>query len=253
MGGIVAINRTQASALRPMSDLSDYRVESGDPDPRGWSVIGSDGDRIGRVVDLLVDQSAMKVRQLLIDTDAGRGEADALITLDVEDVDVRPSTREVLIRGEAGQAFDIAAHRYEGAYSSTAGRAEAHERLTRTEEELAIGKREVSRGEVRIGKHVETEHVTEPVTRRREEVVIERRPVEAGARDDAAAIGDAEVRVPLMEEEVIVEKRPVVKEELVVGKRVVEVREEVEADVRRERFDIDENASPKRSGRGDKR
>ena len=249
----MAINRTQASGLRPMSDLSDYRVESGDPDPRGWSVIGSDGDRIGRVVDLLVDQSAMKVRQLLIDTDEGRGDENALITLDIEAVDVRPSTREVLIRGEAGQAFDTAAHRYEGAYSSAAGTAKEHERLTRTEEELAIGKREVSRGEVRIGKHVETEHVTQPVTRRREEVVIERRPVEAGARADAAPIGDAEVRVPLMEEEVIVEKRPVVKEELVVGKRVVEEREEVEADVRREEFDIDENldrASRERSGRG---
>jgi len=256
MGGIVAINRTQASGLRPMSDLSDYRVESGDPDPRGWSVIGSDGDRIGRVVDLLVDPAAMKVRQLLVDTDADRGNADALITLDVEDVDVRPNTREVLVRGEAGQAFDTAAHRYEGTYSSTAGTAKEHERLTRTEEELAIGKREVARGEVRIGKHVETEHVTEPVTRRREELVIERRPVEAGARGDAATIGDAEVRVPLMEEELIVEKRPVVKEELVVGKRVVEEREEVEADVRREEFDIDENlerASPERPGRGDRR
>ena len=258
----MATNQRQASELRPMNDLSDYRIEPGDSDPRGWSVIGSDADRIGSVVDLLVDTSAMKVRQLLVETDGGRSDEDdrssdnRLIALDLDDVDLRPSTREVLARSHAGRGFDRAAHRYEGAYSSTTRTATDEQRLTRTEEELAIGKREVSRGEVRIGKHVETEHVTQPVTRRREEVVIQRRPVEAGAHPDDAAIGDAEVRVPLIEEEVIVEKRPVVKEELVVGKRVVEERDEVEAEVRREKFDIDQNVevtSRERSGRDDGR
>ena len=42
-----------------------------------------------------------------------------------------------------------------------------------------------------------------------------------------------------MEEEVIVEKRPVVKEELVVGKRIVEDGDVVETEVRKEQFDID--------------
>ena len=116
--------------------------------------------------------------------------------------------------------------------------------LTRSEEELNIGKREVSRGEARVSKHVETEHVSEPVTRRREEVVIERRPVEADARADATIGESGEIRVPLTEEEVVVEKRPVVKEELVIGKRVVEERDVVETDVRRERFDIDDNVTP---------
>ena len=48
--------------------------------------------------------------------------------------------------------------------------------------------------------------------------------------------------MPLMEEEVVVEKRPVVKEELVIGRRVVEERDTVEAEVRREKFDIDNSA-----------
>ena len=67
--------------------------------------------------------------------------------------------------------------------------------------------------------------------------------------------GSDEVRIPLTEEELVVEKRPVVKEELVVGKRVVEDRDVVEAEVRREEFDIDTAATPKgeRSrGRGDR-
>jgi uncharacterized protein (TIGR02271 family) len=252
----VATNRTQASGLRPMSDLSDYRIEPGDPDPRGWTVVGTDDHPIGTVADLLVDTSAMKVRQLLVDTASDREDEHSLVSIDVSEIDVRPGERQVLARGYAGQTFDVSAHRYEGAYSSSTGRAAGEERLTRSEEELAIGKRKVTGGEARIGKHVETEHISQPVTRRREEVVVERRPVEAGARGDAATIGDAEVRVPLMEEEVTVEKRPVVKEELVVGKRVVEDRDQVEAEVRREEFDIDERveaASRDRSGRGDKR
>jgi uncharacterized protein (TIGR02271 family) len=252
----VATNRTQASGLRPMSDLSDYRIEPGDPDPRGWTVVGTDDHPIGTVVDLLVDTSAMKVRQLLVDTDSNREDGNSLISLDVSEVDVREGERHVLARGYVGQGFDTSAHRYAGAYSSSTGTAAGEERLTRSEEELAIGKRKVTAGEARIGKHVETEHISQPVTRRREEVVVERRPVEAGARGDAATIGDAEVRVPLMEEEVTVEKRPVVKEELVVGKRVVEDRDQVEAEVRREEFDIDERveaASRDRSGRGDER
>jgi uncharacterized protein (TIGR02271 family) len=238
-----------------MSDLSDYRIEPGDPDPRGWTVVGTDDHPMGTVVDLLVDTSAMKVRQLLVDTESDRGDGNSLISLDVSEVDVREGERHVVARGYAGQGFDTSAHRYEGAYSSSTGRAAGEQRLTRSEEELAIGKREVSRGEARIGKHVETERISQPVTRRREEVVVERRPVEAGARGDAD-IGDAEVRIPLREEEVIVEKRPVVKEELVVGKRVVEDRDQVEAEVRREEFDIDERvdtASRDRSSRGDRR
>jgi uncharacterized protein (TIGR02271 family) len=244
--------------FRPISELSNYRIEKGDPDPRGWSVVGTDGHAIGTVVDLLVDTSAMKVRQLLIaagDTGQDSNRDGSYITLDVNDVDLRPTTGDVLARGHAGRGFDRSAYQYAGAYEDTT-RTREEERLTRTEEELAIGKREVSRGEVRVGKHVETEHVSEPVTRRREEVVIERRPVEAGARGDAATIGEAEVRVPLMEEEVIVEKRPVVKEELVIGKRVVEERDVVEAEVRREEFDIDNDVdvnARNRSGRRDGR
>ena len=78
-----------------------------------------------------------------------------------------------------------------------------------------------------------------PVNLRREEIVIERRPVnrEAGATD----LRDDQIRVPLMEEEAVVDKRPVVKEEIVVGKRVVEDQKKIDTEVRREEFDIDKS------------
>jgi uncharacterized protein (TIGR02271 family) len=118
--------------------------------------------------------------------------------------------------------------------------------MTRSEEELRVGTRSVEAGEVRVGKHVETEHVSQPVTRRREEVVIERRPV-TDSHAAAGSISEDEIRVPLMEEEVVVETRPVVKEELVIGKRTVEERDVVEAEVRREEFDIDETNTSNRT------
>src|SRR5690606_18948394 len=112
-------------------------------------------------------------------------------------------------------------------------RGEAH--MTRSEEELTIGKREVEAGEVDLEKHVRTEHVRRPVSRRVEEVEVERR----AARGGRGEIGEEEIRVPVSEEELVVEKRPRVKEELVVRKRPVEETEDIEADLRREEIDIE--------------
>lgn len=113
-------------------------------------------------------------------------------------------------------------------------------RLTLSEEELEIRKQRMSAGEVDVHKRVETEHVTTPVTTYREEAVVERRPIsDETLQAGTARIEGDEIRVPLMEEEVIVEKRVVPKEELVVKKHMVQETENVEADLRRERADVD--------------
>ena len=44
--------------------MPEFEVADGDPDVRGWLVVGPAGDRIGRVGELLVDPSEMKVRYL---------------------------------------------------------------------------------------------------------------------------------------------------------------------------------------------
>jgi uncharacterized protein (TIGR02271 family) len=119
-------------------------------------------------------------------------------------------------------------------------------RLTRSEEELAVGKRPVQAGEVGIKKTVETQHVREPVAKRREEVEVERRPVEGAYASGRAEIGEEEIRVPIIEEEIVTEKRPVVKEEIVVKKRTVEDTEEVEADLKREWIDVEQRGRAKR-------
>jgi len=59
-------------------------------------------------------------------------------------------------------------------------------------------------------------------------------------------IGEDEVSVPVTEEEVVVSKRPVVKEEVRVRKDVVSDTEVVEEDVRREEIEIEDETSSRR-------
>jgi uncharacterized protein (TIGR02271 family) len=112
-------------------------------------------------------------------------------------------------------------------------------RLVLSEEELAIGKREVRAGEVEVNKRVETERVRDDVTLRREEVEVERRPITNAYDAAGATIGEDEsIRIPLHAEEAVVEKRVVPKEEIVVRKHDVADTEMVEADLRRERAEV---------------
>ncbi len=124
---------------------------------------------------------------------------------------------------------------------NNAGNTADNQRITRSEEELEVGKRQVQAGEVDVHKRVETEHVSQPVTLRREEVTIERRPIRADqAGLNSAQIGTAgEIRIPLTEEEAVVGKRAVVKEEVVIKKHAVAENKTVEADIRKERIDIE--------------
>lgn len=224
-----------------LSDAHGYKVEPGDPDPRGWTVSNTNGERIGVVEDLLVDTERMKVRYFEIRLDSGAragAQRGSHALLEATAADVSHGDRVIVRDMSVLQFADMSTT---GAGSRNT-REDAQTRVTRSEEELRVGKREVVAGEARVTKHVETEHVRQPVTTRREEVVIERRPVEAMTGRDAT-IGEDEIRIPLHAEEVVVEKRPVVKEEVVIGKRVVEERDTVEADVRRERLDVDEGTT----------
>jgi uncharacterized protein (TIGR02271 family) len=118
-------------------------------------------------------------------------------------------------------------------------------RVRRIEEELKVGTREREVGAVRVRKRIVTDHETIVVPKKRVEVTVEHVPVEGqaiSAEEGTAApeIGEKEIVVPVVEEEVVVEKRPVVKEEVRIRKDVVEDTEVVEADVRREEVEVDD-------------
>jgi uncharacterized protein (TIGR02271 family) len=241
-------------SLRRLSGAGDLEVAADDHDVRGWDVRDVGGQTIGEVEDLIVDTSAMKVRYLEVDLDRTElGIADdrrvlipiAAAQLDADDEEVIVNLERSTLAGlptfeaiSAGDGVDTSSTWTRDARERTL---DSTQRITRAAEELRIGKRTVAAGEVRVGKHVETERVRQPVTLEEERVVIERRPVTGDMRADAT-IGetrDGDIIVPVVEEELVVEKRPVVKEELVIGKERVARTETVETDVRREEFDIE--------------
>ncbi|WP_053367352.1 YsnF/AvaK domain-containing protein [Bacillus sp. FJAT-27245] len=107
------------------------------------------------------------------------------------------------------------------------------------EEQLDVQKERVQTGEVKVHKDVveERESINVPVSR--EEVYVERREVD-GYNAEAGEIGDDEtIRVPIVEEKVEVTKRPVVTEELVIGKKEVQSTERVVENVKREEAHIE--------------
>ena len=115
---------------------------------------------------------------------------------------------------------------------------EAMRRAARAESE-PTARPVVQTGEMGVRTMVDTERVRMPVRRMREDIVVERRPVTGMRAEDARpTISDDEIRIPLVEEEIVVTRRAVVKEEIVIRKRAVEETTEVEAELRRERVDI---------------
>ena len=131
---------------------------------------------------------------------------------------------------------ELATHESSGA---RAARDETERTLQLREEELQARKQTVETGNVRIGKDVVSEQKTLEVPVTREEVTVERHPVER--RPAEGAIGEQEetIRVPVREDQVSVDKRAVVTEEIDVGKRRVQDTKQVSGTVRREEARIE--------------
>jgi uncharacterized protein (TIGR02271 family) len=116
------------------------------------------------------------------------------------------------------------------------------EAMTRSEEELKVGKAERERGRARLRKYVVTEQVTQTVPVKREEVRLEREPITDGNVDQALEgpeISEEEHEVVLHEEEPVVEKRTVPKERVRMEKESVTGEAQVSEDVRKEQIEAD--------------
>jgi uncharacterized protein (TIGR02271 family) len=110
------------------------------------------------------------------------------------------------------------------------------------EEELHARTTPVQKGEVAVHKEIVTEHKTIDVPVMREEVVIERRPVSGDAACTTGTITpEGEIRIPVKEEQVNVEKETVVKEEVSIGKRQVHDTEKVSGTVRKEQVRVEKD------------
>jgi len=176
-----------------------------------------------------------------------------------ERVDLRPGERAGTVTGGVERERPISPER-EGTAKRGSDRTtyEDEIRVQRSEEELVAGTRKREAGSVKVRKRVRTDRERFSVPKKREEVSVERVPVEEGRWRNASEAGivddDDEIRIPIVEEEIVVEKRPMLKEEIRLRKEAVEEEELVEADVRKEEVDVEDrttrrNRESRRPGR----
>ena len=112
--------------------------------------------------------------------------------------------------------------------------------VVRHEERLNVGTQEREAGHARLRKYVVTDHETVDVPVEREEVTVERTPInDTNARVDNGTIGEEEVDVTLHEERPVVQKEAVAVEEVGLNKQTVQETQRVEADVRKEQVDVE--------------
>jgi uncharacterized protein (TIGR02271 family) len=119
---------------------------------------------------------------------------------------------------------------------------ETDDAMTRSEEQVTVGKERREAGRARLRKYVVTEEQTVRVPVEREEVRIEREPITEANRGDALsgpAISDEEHEVVLHEERPVVEKEAVPVERVRLGKETVVEEQQVSEQVRKERIEAD--------------
>jgi len=138
--------------------------------------------------------------------------------------------------------------------ATTRAAARAGDTIEVKEERLHAEKRPVEAGEVTVRKDVHTETKTLEVPVQREEVVIERHPVQGRAASEGIAAGNLregeEIRVPIRGEQVDVTKDAVVTEEVTVGKRTVQDTERVTGEVRKEEVKVEQTGDVNVKARG---
>ena len=117
---------------------------------------------------------------------------------------------------------------------------EAAQSVVRHEEELELGTAVANVGAVRAQKRVETEQAEQVVPRRIEHVDdVERMAPAEGDSGEVEVLPDGSVSIPVFEEELVVTKRLVVRERVVVRKRTETEHRRVEADLRKERVELE--------------
>lgn len=110
------------------------------------------------------------------------------------------------------------------------------------EEDVAVGKREVEHGGVRVRSYVVEEPVSQDVTLREEDVRVERRPVDRPLTDADDAFRERTVEMTESAEEAVVQKRARVTEEVSLEKDVHEHTETVHDTARHTEVEVEQLA-----------
>ncbi len=223
---------------------------------RGEPVYSSDGDKIGSVEEIFVDEETgqpewiglgtgfVGKKRVLVPVAGAERTGDGFTVpyakeqvKETPDIDSDEISQETEQRLYAHYGLGYSERRSETGLPEgepgTTGEAD----VVRTEEELRVGKRETEAGRVRLRKWVETEPVETDVEVRRERARVTREPIDEPV--SGAELGEQEVEVPLREEQPVVQKETVAKERIGLEKDVEVDRETVADEVRKERVDVE--------------
>jgi uncharacterized protein (TIGR02271 family) len=242
-------------------------------DWNGRTVVGSDGDKIGKVDQVYLDTSSGQPEWLAVNTGlfgtktnfvplegASPTGGDVAVAYTKDQVKDAPSIEpdgelsddeERTLWSHYGLDYDSGhdagtvdtdVDTGRGPVGNDTSGPETDEAMTRSEEEVRVGTREREGGRARLRKYVVTENVTTTVPVRKEKAVLETEPI-TDANVDAATSGkdisEEEHEVVLSEEEVVVEKKAVPKERVRLGKETEVTDREVTEEVRKERIETD--------------
>ncbi len=125
------------------------------------------------------------------------------------------------------------------AYNNRNENYEDNRTIELSEEKLDVSTNEVQTGEVNVSKNVVEERESVDVPVEHEEVVIERHAVDGEREANHHDFKNEEFSIPVNEEQINVDKKSVVTEEVSIGKERVTEDKHVEETVRREELDIE--------------
>jgi uncharacterized protein (TIGR02271 family) len=111
--------------------------------------------------------------------------------------------------------------------------------IVRHEEEASLDKARHGVGFLRARKSTKTVKVREDQAIDVEQLVQERVPVAEGDSGQIETLPDGSLSIPLYEEELVVTKRTVLRERVIVRKQIATSVQRIEAQLRREHLEID--------------
>jgi uncharacterized protein (TIGR02271 family) len=119
--------------------------------------------------------------------------------------------------------------------------------VTLHEEEASVSQRWEGIGHAKVRREVEVEKVRLEEPRRSEQLLQERVPAAEGDSGKIETLPDGSISIPLFEEELVVTRRTVLRERVIIRKEDVTEWQTVEADLRRERVRFDTDDVPEGS------
>ena len=242
---------------------------------RGSELRSSDGDKIGSIEEVYLDRESGEPEWIAVKTGLfgsnhsfvpieGASYSDGAVTVPHDKATVKDAPN-ISADGELSAEEEQRLYEHYGrSYQAYSGRSDegrfdregdapgtvghdtsgptTDDAMTRSEEELQVGKTERESGRARLRKYVVTENVETTVPVQREEVRVEREPItdaNVGQATDGPAISEEEHEVVLHEEEPVVGKRAVPKERVRLDKETVTEERQISEDVRKERIEAE--------------